>query len=156
LIYNPASANEASLLDQISKTGVNCILLLGKRSVFAKLQKQMDTRKMKVSLYGSLSFLGDEEIANSLALPTPDRVEVPTDNWSETRYKSFSEAYQNKFGSTPNALASYAYDGMSVIIEAIKKTGTDRENIQKSISSLHYEGVTGSIRFDSKGNRVGN
>jgi branched-chain amino acid transport system substrate-binding protein len=156
LIYNPAFANEVSLLDQISKAGVNCVLLFGKRSVFAKLQEQIGTRKMNLYLYGSLSFLGDEEIASSLVQATPVRVDIPSVNWSATRYKSFSETYQNKFGSTPNALASYAYDGMNVIIEAIKKTGTGRENIQKSISALHYEGVTGPFRFDNKGNRVGN
>lgn len=156
LIYNAASANEASLLDQIRKAGISSVLLFGKGSVYLKLLEQIGKQKMNLSIYGTMSFLGDDQIANLKLQTTGNNVEIPVGDWLATRYKSFSKAYQNKYGSTPNALASYAYDGMNVIIEAIKKAGTDRENIQKSISALHLEGVTGTIGFDDKGNRKGN
>jgi branched-chain amino acid transport system substrate-binding protein len=156
LIYNPASENGTSLLDKISTSGADCILLFGKESVYVKLLEQIDKRKMNVALYGSLSFLGDEQTADAKLHMTGKNIELPSVNRPATRYKSFSMAYQNKYGSTPDALASYAYDGMNVLIQAIKKGGTGRENIQKSLFAIHYEGVTGSIRFDSKGNRVEN
>ncbi len=42
---------------------------------------------------------------------------------------------------------------MNILIEAIRKAGTERENIQKTIAEIKYEGVTGTIEFDDKGNR---
>ena len=109
---------------------------------------------MNLSIYGSLSFSGDELITDASWQTAGNTVSIPCGNWSATGYKSFSNTYQNKYGLKPNVLASYAYDGMNVLIEAIKKAGTDRENIQKSLSAIHYEGVTGLIRFDGKGNRL--
>jgi ABC-type branched-subunit amino acid transport system substrate-binding protein len=44
---------------------------------------------------------------------------------------------------------------MTILIEAINKAGTDRENIQKTIAKMHYAGVTGLIQFDGKGKRIG-
>jgi ABC-type branched-subunit amino acid transport system substrate-binding protein len=53
-------------------------------------------------------------------------------------------------------VASYSYDGMSVLIEAIRNAGSsDREKIQESLENISYKGVTGSIQFDDKGNRSG-
>ena len=44
---------------------------------------------------------------------------------------------------------------MNILIEAIRKAGTERENIQKALAKIRYEGVTGTIEFDEKGNRIG-
>jgi ABC-type branched-subunit amino acid transport system substrate-binding protein len=43
---------------------------------------------------------------------------------------------------------------MCVLIKAIKNAGTpDREKIQSSLKNISYEGVSGTIGFDAKGNR---
>jgi ABC-type branched-subunit amino acid transport system substrate-binding protein len=45
---------------------------------------------------------------------------------------------------------------MNVLIEAIRQAGnSDREMIQKSLKNIHFNGVTGPIQFDDKGNRTG-
>jgi branched-chain amino acid transport system substrate-binding protein len=156
LIYDPASANAPALADQISRAGISSILFFGKRSEYAKLLDEIARRKMNISFYGSLSLLGDEQVTGALSQLFADLVETTFGNWSSPGYKSFGKSYRNKYGSDPDARACYAYDGMNLIIAAVRKAGTDRENIQKSLSAIHYEGVTGPIRFDSKGNRVGN
>ena len=54
-------------------------------------------------------------------------------------------------------VAAYAFDGMSVLIEAVRISGSpEREKIQEALSKIQYEGVTGRIQFDDKGNRLGN
>jgi ABC-type branched-subunit amino acid transport system substrate-binding protein len=44
---------------------------------------------------------------------------------------------------------------MNILINAIRKAGTDRIEIQKALTKLKYEGVTGAIQFDDKGKRMG-
>jgi len=44
---------------------------------------------------------------------------------------------------------------MNLIIEAIRDSYPDREKVQKSLAKIQYQGVTGLIQFDEKGNRVG-
>jgi ABC-type branched-subunit amino acid transport system substrate-binding protein len=67
----------------------------------------------------------------------------------------FSSEYKEKYGRLPGTAAAYAYDGMNILIEAIREAGTERENIQKAMAAIKYEGVTGTIQFDEKGNRKG-
>jgi branched-chain amino acid transport system substrate-binding protein len=66
----------------------------------------------------------------------------------------FQKEFQRKYGKMPGAVAAYAFDGMNLVIEAIRDSGIDRENMQKTMSKIHYKGITGSIQFDENGNRV--
>jgi branched-chain amino acid transport system substrate-binding protein len=69
---------------------------------------------------------------------------------------AFRQEYQKSWKRIPGMVASFAYDGMNLLIEAIKRAGApDREKIQESLKIINYEGVTGLIRFDEKGNRLG-
>jgi ABC-type branched-subunit amino acid transport system substrate-binding protein len=52
-------------------------------------------------------------------------------------------------------VANYAFDGMNLLIEAIRKSGSGYEKIQKALSEIRYNGVTGTIQFDERGNRKG-
>jgi len=61
------------------------------------------------------------------------------------------------YKQNPGTVASFSYDAMSVLIEAVSKAGNpDRELIQESLENIQYRGVTGLIKFDDKGNRLGN
>ena len=53
-------------------------------------------------------------------------------------------------------VAAYAFDGMNLLIEAIRTSGSpEREKIQNYLTNAAYEGVTGTFRFDDMGNRIG-
>jgi ABC-type branched-subunit amino acid transport system substrate-binding protein len=55
----------------------------------------------------------------------------------------------------PGAVSAYAFDGMSILLETFRRVGSEREKIQKYLSSMKFEGVTGRIQFDEKGKRIG-
>ena len=58
------------------------------------------------------------------------------------------------YGYKPGPRAAYAYDGMKMIIKAVRIGGTDPEKISDAISTITLEnGLTGSIQFDEMGNR---
>jgi branched-chain amino acid transport system substrate-binding protein len=76
-------------------------------------------------------------------------------NWAGLKSLAFREDYLKTYGKLPGVVAAYSYDGMSLLIEAIKKAGTDREKIQKTMTITQYDGVTGLIKFDDKGKRTG-
>ena len=71
-------------------------------------------------------------------------------------HKAFQKAFQGAFGYQPGAAAAYAYDGINLIIEVIKKSGPDRDKIIDVFAEINYKtGVTGEIQFDANGNRIG-
>jgi branched-chain amino acid transport system substrate-binding protein len=80
---------------------------------------------------------------------------VSSGDWLSPKVLSFCGEYRRIYGNLPGEVAAYCYDGINLIIEAIKDAGPDREKIQKSLKEIKFEGVTGPIQFDDKGNRKG-
>lgn len=75
------------------------------------------------------------------------------------KVKAFLSSFTKKYGNPANSIyAVYAGDGFNVITEAIKSTGSTDPD--KMADYLHaqlkdYQGLTGKITFDDKGDRVG-
>lgn len=64
----------------------------------------------------------------------------------------FTAKYKAKFGSDVQIYAPYAYDAVYVIVDAIRRAGSlDRGAIAAAVAATDYEGLTGHIRFDEKG-----
>ncbi|WP_170984346.1 ABC transporter substrate-binding protein [Rhodoligotrophos defluvii] len=62
--------------------------------------------------------------------------------------RSFSKAYEEKFGRPANAVAMEGYDGVMVIAEAIKAAGsTEGPALQEALRNLRWKGTRGEIYF---------
>ncbi len=111
---------------------------------------------MNQPLFGSIS-LPDENQLSGQELDDLDNILlIPSEYWSESKSSAFIREFTKSYGEMPGMVAAYAHDGMNLLIEAIKEAGVpEREKIQKSLGKIHYDGVTGLIRFDERGNREG-
>ena len=79
----------------------------------------------------------------------PDKPEV----------KAFEAAYKKATGKDPQNLHGYGYDGINLIVDAIRRAGsTDKEKIRAAMQQTDYAGVMGAkgmrYRFP-EGKRVG-
>jgi branched-chain amino acid transport system substrate-binding protein len=70
----------------------------------------------------------------------------------------FATDFEAKFGSSPQPFSTQAYDSMGVCLTAIKNAAEaaggevpTREAVRDAIRALSYEGLTGTIAFDSIG-----
>ncbi|RLD29578.1 MAG: hypothetical protein DRI75_02810 [Bacteroidetes bacterium] len=155
LFYDSSNTDFKILFDEINKAGVNSIILFGKPSASFSFIQQLRQKKLNLPVYGALSLLGESEF-DDLELVYFDNITLVTSgNWFESKKLSFKNEFQEKYGKIPDAVAAYAFDGMNLIIEAVRNSGVNREKIQEAMSKMHYKGVTGSIQFDEKGNRMG-
>ena len=61
--------------------------------------------------------------------------------------KHLKPIYIKRFGQEPDVFAAHAYDGMNILIEAIKKAGLNRVLIRDVLTDMKtfqgYKGVTG-------------
>jgi len=63
--------------------------------------------------------------------------------------------YTTKFGAAPDALAVLAYDGMNILLDAIKRAGkTNNEAIRDALKTTDLACVGGQIRYDENRNPV--
>ncbi len=66
--------------------------------------------------------------------------------------KAYVDEYTEKYGSTPSALTSQAYDSVGMLLTAIQKAGTtDEPTLRDTLANLEYTGVAGSTKFDENG-----
>lgn len=143
------------LLSQMAKANLKCAVLFVKPGLALKIIKRMQSKKMNFPVFSTLSVLNENEVSGSEMKIMENQMNVTSSPWIKSKRISFNEEFQRKFGNLPGTVAAFSYDGMNLLIEAIKKAGLDRENIQKALSEIQYEGVTGPIQFDGKGNRSG-
>ena len=69
--------------------------------------------------------------------------------------KAFKEKFTARFGPIQN-YAPYAYDAVYVMVEAMKRAdSSDPAKYLPELAKTDYQGVTGKIRFDSKGDVSG-
>jgi branched-chain amino acid transport system substrate-binding protein len=153
--YDNSSQDFGDLLDKLNKADVNCIILFGQSAASSELIQQMRQRKMSQSVFGLLSVLGEKELSDMDLKNYENVVLISSEYWLRPKGLAFRQEFQKTFGNMPGVVAAYSYDGMNLIIEAIRNAGLDRDKIQKSLADIKYEGVTGLIQFDSKGNRLG-
>lgn len=70
--------------------------------------------------------------------------------------KAFAEKYKAKFNTEIQLYAPYAYDATNVMLEAMKNAGsTDPSKYLPVLAGITYQGVTGNIAFDDKGDIKG-
>ncbi len=156
LVLNNSDEELDVLLDKVNEANVNCIVLFCRPSASMKTIRQTHLMDMSQPLFGSLSLLDENVLSEQDLQDLDDLLLIPSGNWSSSKSSAFILNYRRLYGQNPGMVAAYAYDGMNLLIEAIKKAGApEREMIQKSLQEIHYEGVTGLIRFDDKGNRMG-
>ena len=68
--------------------------------------------------------------------------------------KKFLEAYKAKFSSEPILYSPFTYDAANLLIEAMKKANSvDPAKYLSELAKISYEGATGRIEFDEKGDR---
>lgn len=151
LFYDNTDDNFIDLLDKISEEDIRGIILFGQSDLPFSFIQQLQQHKIDASVFGTLSLLGE----NSSEDADNNNITIVTsENWMGSKSLLFQKEYQKKYEKMPGPTAAYAFDGMNLIIDAIKHSGFDRENIYGSLSKIQYKGVTGTIQFDDRGNRV--
>jgi branched-chain amino acid transport system substrate-binding protein len=153
--YDDANQDFNVLTDQLIKADVTGIILFGNPSSSYKIMKQIQQRKLNILVFGSLSVMGEREFEEAEWKTFENAVLISSGQWFNSNGINFSLEFQKKWGYKPGPVAAYAFDGISLIIKAVKNAGTSREEIQKYLKKVNYNGATGTIRFDDRGNRMG-
>ncbi len=163
-IENPkqflAESSENSIheiLNEIENSDVTSIVLFGDYSFASKIVSAKKQRNMAQTIFGSLAIINYQKAANINWGIFEDIILISPGNWFTDEGIAFQKEFKKNFGYKPGIAAAFAYDGVNIIIEAIKNAGPDRDDIIDELVKIKYKsGVTGNIQFDVNGNRIGN
>jgi branched-chain amino acid transport system substrate-binding protein len=69
--------------------------------------------------------------------------------------QDFVGKYEEKYGSTPDALATLAYDAANILFKAIEEAdSTDPVKVAEAMETMEFEVVSGRISYDAQHNPV--
>jgi branched-chain amino acid transport system substrate-binding protein len=148
-------------LERIMVTKPDAILVWGNAGESGLILKQMRAIGLKQPVYGSDRMVSPEflKIAGNLAEGIVTTCQYNPES-NSPKLKAFETNYLKRFGQEPDVFAVHAYDGMNLIIEAIKKVGLNRVLIRDVLTDLKtfqgYEGITGKIVLDQSWNEIRN
>lgn len=151
--YDNPDADINQIIEKIGKTKPESVIFFGAPGTSSRIIHSLYSANKNILIYGALSLLDENYIT------TQEQKYFEGVNFITSGIGSgsdlFRKEYQQQFGETPGMAASFSYDGMNCLIKAIRISGLDRVEIQKSLAKIQVEGVTGVIQFDDKGKRTG-
>jgi len=154
-LYRSSAQDFQMALSEIDQNDIEAIVLFGKPSLASDILPMLQQRNKDLIIFGSLSIMDDQKASG----PDWNILEgmnlVSSGHWFTEKGITFQKEFQKEYGYQPGPVAAYAYDGVSVILEVIKKAGPDRNKIIDVFSTVNYSGITGEIQFDKNGNRIG-
>ena len=161
-LYNVSDRNYQEIFTEIEKNSIEAILLFGKPAFASEIIPLFRQCNIKQPVFGSLSILDDQKASSSDWSILEDVIMTSSGQWFTGKGIAFQKEFQKEYGYQPGPAAAYAYDGINVIVEAIRSAKPhrnsildDREKIIDVFSKTNYSGITGGIQFDENGNRTG-
>lgn len=154
--YNPGDKDFSTILTKIKAAQPDAIFIGGFYNEAALIAQQAQKLDLNVEFIGvdslyseALLELGKESVEGFKLIGF---FYPGGDNEKATQ---FAEQYQASYNSKPDTYAAYAYVATSLVIEAIKEQGADRESIKTFLDQVKdYEGATGVLSFDENGDVV--
>jgi branched-chain amino acid transport system substrate-binding protein len=155
--FDPGDIDFQEQLEAIGKTDPEALILWGNAKETGLIVRQARERGMTLPIFGFDRMAGADflQVAGKFAegvvavsTLNPDR--------DDPAWKGFRERYQSRYGEDPDSFAARAYDGMNLLIAAIREAGLNRARIRDSLfNRKSYRGVSGEIQFDTNMSDVG-
>lgn len=143
-----------SLLTRLEDEEIQGIVLFGQGSATGEFMLTFRARRLPQRLFATLSS-ADLALRGSKRSDLEELVVVAPGHWVTAEGRAFERAFRTAYDHAPAAVSAYAYDGLMVIVEAVRRAGLDRQRIRDALADIDYgRGVTGRVRFDDRGNRV--
>lgn len=118
---------------------------------FARDLKRFNISARLVSVDGTVGqpFLNAAGSAGEGAIA----VEPGLPAYKGAQWKRFERIYRERAGSTMELFAPFSYDGVGVLVAAVKEANSlDPKKITAALHQIRYEGITGLVSFDAEGN----
>jgi branched-chain amino acid transport system substrate-binding protein len=151
--FDRAETDFAALLTKIRASRPDAIVSTGGFQNAANVTKQARQMGLQQVIIGEGAFTS--EAYNKLVDPFTDNV-FGIIEWvsaiDSPQNKKFIDDYKAKFKEVPTKFSVGGYQTVYILAQAIQKAGaTDGDKIRDALKTTNYDGLTGTYRFDEKG-----
>ncbi|MDI6631205.1 MAG: ABC transporter substrate-binding protein [Thermoanaerobacteraceae bacterium] len=158
--YDPNKKDYLTELTQIKNLNPDCVFHIGYNDDGRVIYKQaLNLGLDKIRWIGCDGVYGTGMFATQAAAEFMAKAVLGTRPASPEggKYEEFRQAYKAEYNSEPEVYCDTVYDAAQLIAEACAKAGSaDPAKVREALVSVGqgYEGASGTITFDSQGDRV--
>lgn len=156
----PGQKDYTAALVKVGTTNPDVLFYTGYYPEFGLLAKEYVSLSPKYKLNGDSADVDPSVIkvaGSALTNPNITINTLPTTEFIHNASNdAFTAKYKQKYGAPPGDYSSYEYDGMQALAQALKDDGgnTDAKSLNTALHAVSLaQGTTGSVKFDSKGDR---
>jgi ABC-type branched-subunit amino acid transport system substrate-binding protein len=159
--YAPGDTTFTAQLNRIKQSNADAILIWPDNGESAaKILKEMSAIGLNITKYGSDRIVTPGFISEAGDLAEGTVSTYPYNpNLQDEDLLGFQKRFTSKYGKDPDVFSAHSYDGMNILISAIRQAGLNRVLIRDLLTDLEtfqgYKGVTGPIILDASWNDVG-
>jgi len=153
LEFRPGGADFDSQLESIGQVQPAAVVLLAGPSDSASFLTAMRKSGLSLSVFGGpamgrrLFIDGASDAAEGVVFPLLWHPLI-----AGQRSLTFAERFRERFNSEPDYMAAHTYDGMALLITAVRGAGLNRVRIRDALRMLSpWQGVSGRIEWDPTG-----
>jgi branched-chain amino acid transport system substrate-binding protein len=152
--YNPGDKNFSSQITKIKSLNPDALMINGLYNEAALISQQARQAGLNVKIFSpadgvdsmQLVTLGGKDVEGYIFATM---VDLESDSPEMQEFRRLAE----ENGITPEAYTAITYDAAMILAKAFEAGGDDPEKVREAIANIQYQGVTGSITFDDKGDR---
>ncbi len=155
--FNTGDTDFRDILERIAGAEPDALVLWGNPREAGQIVRQLRDMGLEYPVFG-FDRLVHPEFLRAAGPQAEGIVAVATfrPDDADPSWRTFRQHYLERFGEEPDAYAAHGYDGMAVLIAAIREAGLNRARIRDALYALDtVRGVTGTITFDTNMNDVG-
>lgn len=139
-------------LRQFNDAGIDGLVIWCRPPEAALILKQMRILGMRAPTFGP-GYLATPQLIEFAGMASEGfaAASVLNPTLMDKHRQDFRRNYRARFDEEPDFYASYAYDGVNLLLTAIKKAGPNREGVMRVLRQQRlnaYEGVAGHMFFD--------
>ncbi len=152
--YPPGAADFSGFIERVMTVSPQGVYVAAYADDVGKMIEELRERGYKGTIMTTAAFASPEAIERvGQAAEGVFLTQAVFDIGSEDpKIAAFVEAYRAKNGLSPDLYAAHGYDAMMVLAECLKTSGPFASDFWKGIRSIQdFQGVTGTIQFDERG-----
>jgi len=145
-------------LETLKSSGIDGLVIWGNASQTGQILRQMHTMGMQQPVFAPSRACYPEVI--KIAGPAAEglvSISAIDPTRTDPAWQQFRQRFLGRFHTEPDAYAAYAYDGMNMLIAAIRTAGPNRGKIMDAMRRYEmksYTGVSGKAFFDYTLNNI--
>jgi branched-chain amino acid transport system substrate-binding protein len=151
--YNASDTNFSAILAKIQQATPDVVYLPDYANVVNLVTQQAKALNITTPFIGGDGWDSsslDTEAASGSYFTNHMSFEDPRPEVS-----AFAQAFTSQYGHAPDTVAALAYDAANLLFQAMQEAGTtDTAAVKTTLAAINFQGVTGSLFYDTSHNGI--